>query len=274
MLSDEAVLALSSLVGAQLSSRGMVMEAAMAGTALLVAGTHNTILYSVVISYTVTQLLLLPLHNLFLAALILIMATQIQALVKVKVTTVVAYTIAETVAGDLLDLSHQMSSTLFFLMTLALVTYILDTRRYGILGLCSFRIAKFVLVRQGVQYAISTGGALIFHPFMWVSIIVIVIQLAHSLQTLDKRELELTDAITHACASHVSLLLVGIPNQVSSMEILVLLAIIYFSLLTTPPSPTRQLILSLVLYLAIINLRPLGILPPTLLLIANNSLTL
>lgn len=274
MLSDEAVLALSSLIGSELSVLDMGMETAMAGAALLVSGTHNTILYSVLISYVVAQLLLLPLSNVFIAALLLVVSTNLEQVINIKVSTVVTYTVAEAIAGDLLNMSHQASSVLYLLLTIALVTYISDTRQYGVLGTCSFRVAKFVLVRQGVQYVLNTGTALIFHPIMWIAFVIIAINLVHSLRFMKHEQLELADAIVHTSASSVTLILVGIPTQVSSMEIMILLASFQIGLSALPPSPARTLGLSLVIYLAIINIKPLGLLSVTLLLLADKSLSL
>lgn len=272
MFSDEAVLALSSLVGNQLSRRELALETALAGLALFVAGTHNTILYSVLISYVVSHLLLLPLHNIILASIILVVATEVQQHFNIKVTTIVAYTIAETLASDLLDLSHEVNGVLVTVVSLAFVVYLLDTRDKGVMGLCAFRIAKFVLVRQAVLSLVTTSSPLIFHPIMWIAVILIGLHLTHSFHGVPPEKLEIADAALHAGAAHASAVLIGVPSHLTSAELLIFLAMVYIALTSLDPSPTRKLILSLVLYLVILNLRPMGPLPTILLLLADNSL--
>lgn len=281
MLSDEAVLALSSVVGDLVKDQLYGLQILSIAVIALVTGSRTAIYHSVLVAYVVRQILELPLNNLALGVVLLLVATRAQPhFQSINVVTVVAYTVADVVANTLLEMTRPMGATFVVLVATALTAYVLNTRddgpgllvsRLGVAGLAIFRISKFVLVHEGVRQLLSMSAGLVYHPILWVGVGLLLLYLTHTFYKLPPNQLVVTDAVLHAAASSVAASTIGLPTRITTMELMVTISVIYLILSTYPPSPVRDLLKSVTLFIAILNLRALGIFPILLLLLAETS---
>jgi hypothetical protein len=272
MLSDEAVLALSSLLGDMVKDEVYAIQIVFVALIALVAGSRTAVYHSVLVAYAVRQFLLLPLDNFTVAALLIYVATRAQPHFKnINLVVVVAYTSADVLASNLLNRARPAGSMLVLLLSSALAVYVLNTQSWGVGGNAIFRIAKFILVQEGVRQLLAVGVNVVFHPFLWLGVGVVLVLLSHAYYPVSSEQLALTDAVLHAAAASVAATTIGLPTRVTTMELMVVIVMVYFVLETLPASPIRNLARSVVLFIAIINLRALGIFPVLILLLAESS---
>lgn len=281
MLSDEAVLALSSVVGDLVKDQLYALQVVSIAVIALVTGARTAIYHSVLVAYVVRQLLELPLNNLALGVVLVLVATEAQPHFKsINIVTVVAYTVADVVANTLLNMTRPVGTAFVVLIATALAAYIFNTQpngpgllvsRLGVAGEALFRVSKFILVHEGVRQVLSMSAGLVYHPLLWFGVGLLLVYLTHTFYQLPQSQLALTDAVIHAAASSVAATTIGLPTRVTTMELMIGISVVYLVLSTYPPSPVRDLFKSVSLFIAILNLRALGILPIVLLLLAETS---
>lgn len=274
MFNDEAVLALSNVLGTMVDENSFSIEfTAVVTLALLSSDRKRPVFSSILVSFVTRRLLLLPLSVVPLSLFVVVIATRIQALYpKSNIVNVVVYTVSDSVASSIISLTTAFDSAVLLLLLISFVVYgMFLPSRDDTYGLTVFRVAKFILVQNGVSFLLNTGAQIVVNPLSWVSAGVLYLTVSLTFEGVSQRQIDLLDAVLHASAATLSSTSLVVRSTIPNAGLSVMAVGLYVVSSALPRNKYIDIVRSVTLLIVILQLRLVSILVTTVVLLAEKS---